>query len=354
MISITVHHNNQQQEQIQHLNQNKNLETHNLSGKNQTGSGITGELELSSRRITKRRMTRHWKSDSLPSPKLPKDCVEVKVNGRSHFVWPPPPSTIAAKSPIDLKIQQLRSPREDLIYNNNNNKLQQPPLRDLNGNYCESNEELKQQHHHHHHQEQREPIELSKPPSPRPRKSSVINVEEEKEKIDRNNTKTDSKEDFGRLNSTKVSSLSSTQRPIHGLHSRSVSLIVSPEFSSDSDSEWLAVGRRRTLPRLLRRTRLLPVDNTKAAQCGEDQIEQEFRGPEVKPAIKVASNEAEQQQQQSVTVKNENKAEAEMELAAGLDTAKLNPEAEVSQWRQTGKWLREISDEFAKSRRWTI
>lgn len=111
------------------------------------------------------------------------------------------------------------------------------------------------------------------------------------------------------------------------LHSRSISLIINPEFSSDSDGfEPSALRRRRSLPRRSRLKFTKPEEPTGSDRPSEDSSSEE-------PAKELpAASERDQ---------NEN------------NQAKSSPDI-LEHFRQTGAILRQISDEFSKSRRRTI
>lgn len=136
------------------------------------------------------------------------------------------------------------------------------------------------------------------------------------------------------------SEMRNKQNNNNNLHTRSISLIVNPEFSSSDSESELALSRRRTLPRLIRRTRLLlttEVQNQRQQQPEGQQTqlvpdEPDFMGQ----AATFAGGEVDDDEDATVATLKQLQAES------------------CARLRETGAFLRQISDEFSKARRRTI
>lgn len=109
-------------------------------------------------------------------------------------------------------------------------------------------------------------------------RSHQINPISQVNKMDSNNnnsTPADKTKDFKHVSDSENDNQQKQQQSARAktvapkpVHSRSISLVINPEFCSDSESE-LALCRKRSLPRILRRTRLLLVDDNNASPAPE-------------------------------------------------------------------------------------
>lgn len=125
------------------------------------------------------------------------------------------------------------------------------------------------------------------------------------------------------------------------LHTRSISLIVNPEFSSDSESE-LALSRRRSLPRLLRRTRLLLATEAAQNQHHPMNCEEIHSDGSLDDQISRAQLDLQVPETTLTTAQVSHTTISATELAA------LEQAESCARLRETGAFLRQISDEFSK------
>lgn len=127
------------------------------------------------------------------------------------------------------------------------------------------------------------------------------------------------------------------------LHTRSISFVINPQFSEHSDAHTLC--RRRSLPRLPRRARLvLPAAKSSQAQ------EPDNSGSDGSSS---SSSTGSQTSELELTCSARLEHECCQAPKEQLLKAPTTPQS-LERLRQTGVLLREISDEFFRSRRRTI
>lgn len=166
--------------------------------------------------------------------------------------------------------------------------------------------------------------------------------------------------------SSSSQSLLSENKKSNKLHSRSISLIINPEFSSDSsssaDNELLATNdnlcqRRRTASRQFRRTRL-PLMGSQPTLCPGGQIaaaaSTAFKDTcQVKTLVPDACNaESDSLKSTAQISRIERMGEADASLRhdknlSQEDRSRSHPDA-LERFRQAGIILRNISDEFSR------
>lgn len=153
------------------------------------------------------------------------------------------------------------------------------------------------------------------------------------------------------------------------LHSRSISLIINPEFSSDSSAESSSAGglestnahlyRRRSVSRMPRRARLLPVDKQPVLPC--EQVAREVNPPT--SGGQPVDRRLSEGQAEMVSLGNQplnpqtamrqtnsgclaSLTAPREELATATSPSEKLSSSSLEQFRQAGIFLREISDEF--------
>lgn len=159
------------------------------------------------------------------------------------------------------------------------------------------------------------------------------------------------------------------ERPIN-LHSRSISLVINPpqqqqRQQQQQDHSLQRLSRRRSMPRLARRTRLRLATEATCTQLQKQQQQQQPSDEsesnlDLQP-IETQSGElnSTKQEEQQRQTEGESIGYPESEIKDDDDQVKgTDYLAEIAQaefkaqslerLRQTGKFLREISDEFAK------